>query len=374
VDRDPNDELAEEARFWQQDAGTPVSALEFSVSAKDPYSARRQAVQRVEGLLSYWKIYRPSKEHRVHPAVLVRSERQDMTLFDPDKEPEVLLPRDARGSDQRATDLISTLTTVNEEHATHVGAALQYFQLSLYARKQEARLINLWIGLEALVQSIGQGSLISKVTKYVSIIMALNYVQDIARSIPVDVRLLWRNSQPISFLDKLPLSNEKILHSDDFMWLMTIPDTSPTWEAFADLFTENPLMIFRLWKLRNGLFKGPQEMAKRISQHKTNVSWQVQRIYRLRNRIAHQGTATGDISQLIGHLQTYFVTSFHDIVHTLNHRRLGSIGDVLESRSLDYKYFLDRLNSDNKRPIPIRLVSTGFAENDVPGAPALWQT
>lgn len=318
-------------------------------------------------------MYRPSKEHTVHPGVLVSSERQASRFVGTERGPEVLLPRDARGPDQRAAELTGSLASIQAEHARHVSAALQYFRLSLSARKQEARLINLWIALEALFQDIGHGSLISKATKYVSDVMALNYVQDIARAIPVDIRKIWRTAQPVPFLSLLPLSSQEILHSDDFLSLMTIPDETDTWIRFASLFSHNPLIIFRLWKLREGLFKSPLEMANRIDQHRTNVSWQVQRIYRLRNRIAHQGTATGDISQLIGHLQTYFVTTFHDVVHCLRQRQLESLGDILESRSLDCAYLLARLKNGEARPIPVRLVATGFAELDQPGTTCLWQ-
>lgn len=145
---------------------------------------------------------------------------------------------------------------------------------------------------------------------------------------------------------------------------MTIPAETETWEKFAGIFSDNPLMIFRLWKLRDGMFKSPSEMAARIEQHRVNVSWQVQRIYRLRNQIAHQGTTTGDISQLIGHLQNYFTTTFHDIVHCHRQRKLHRLGDILESRSLDYIYLMERLKGDNPRPIPVRLIANGYAEFD----------
>lgn len=212
---------SEEAKFWRQDPGDAVSALECRVEARDSYAARRQAIQIIESILAYWRIYRPSREHIVHPGVLVIS-KESKIFIGKNKRPEVLLPRDARGADQRAADLFDSITTIQEDHARHLGAALQYFRLSLYARKQEARLINLWIALEALFQDIGQGSLISKATRYVSDIMAINYIQNIARAIPVDIRDVWRNNQPIPFLDLLPSSNDRILHSDDFMILSIV--------------------------------------------------------------------------------------------------------------------------------------------------------
>jgi hypothetical protein len=362
-----------EDEFWGQDTGDGVNAVQCEVFASDVFSARRIAQQRLEEILAYWRVYRPSKEHTVHEKAMVLAGRDEQVLISESDGLGIATPSDARSPDTKAAELIGNLSYMRREHTRHVGAALQYFRLYLYARKQEAKLINLWIALEALFQDVGRGSLIGRATSSVSTIMALNYVQDVARAVAVDIRNVWRHARPTQLADSLPQSSARLLHSDDFMTLITASTTSELWSDFVRLFEANPLMVFRLWKLRNGLFKSPEAMAHRIEDHRRNVAWQIQRIYRLRNMIAHQGTAPMDISQLIGHLQTYFVTTFHDIVHTTKHRRLQSLGEALESRARDFTYLQDRLTKNAAKPIPVRLVATGFAESDGSETRLLWQ-
>lgn len=371
----PNETPAKaEKEFFEQDPGDGVMPLEYRVSAMDGYSASKAAYQKIEEILAYWRIYRISKEHHVYEKALVVPEGLPPYTLQVVSERDIWLPGDSREPDKNAADLVKRLTHFDPEYMSHISAALQYFRLSLYARKQEARLINLWIALEALFQKVGEGSLIGRLSKYVSEIMALHYVQDVSRAIPIDIRRVWRSSSTESIREALLYSSEKILHSEDFMWLMTIPAEDKRWLSFVELFSDNPLMIFRLWKLRDGLFKSAADMNKRIEQHEKNVKWQIMRIYRLRNKIAHSGTAPNDIAQLIGHLQSYFITTFHDIVHTSKQRNLVGLEDILESRSRDYTYLKERLKtkSNDEKPLAVHFVSTGYAEMDSMNSPFLW--
>lgn len=360
------------AEFWDQDPGPGVTALRCTVDATDPFAAVRLSTQRVEEVVAFWRLYRPSTEITIHPGVLVKSDDAGSTYVNTSRWNSVAMPRDAKGHDEKASRLIARLNTMRAEDRRHVNASLQYFRSSLGARKQETRLMNLWIALEALFQGVETGSLISHVADSVSKTMALTYVHDISRSVPVDIRFTWRSRPKKELIAKLPRSNENVLDFTDFMWLITRPDSSEEWAMFAQMFTQNPLMMFRLWKLRDGIFKSPSDMADHIDRHRNNVKWQVYRIFRLRNTIAHRGSAPRDISQLTGHLQTYFITVFHDIVHTLRRRRLESIPDILASRSQDLEYLMTRLRNKDAASVPVDLVATGYAECDRPGTRDLW--
>lgn len=256
----------------------------------------------------------------------------------------------------------------------HLSAAVQYFRLSLHARKYEARLINLRIALEALFQSTEGGSLINRISLYVSTIMALNYVKDVSRAIPVDIRYIWRHTKSSNLLSKLEYSDDRILHSNDFMFLMTIPTETKTWKCFSKLFVDNPLMLFRLWELRDGMFATGKSMKDRIDQHALNVKWQVQRIYRIRNMIAHRGFANKNVTQLIGHLQSYFVTTVHDVFHTMTRRCLDTLDDIFESRRRDLEYLGHRLCNTSDKPVSAQFVASGYAGEDTDSPPMLWES
>jgi hypothetical protein len=362
-----------EELFWNQDTGDGVFALSTTVQALDPYAARRHAYQRLEETIAFWKLYRPSRDYQIHSICLVYDERQTLSLLYDSDSINVALPSDARLPGKKIASFFNQVNKLEPHNLHHLSASVQYFRLSLLAKKQEARLMNLWIAIEALFLDIGKGSLIGKLTKYVPVIMALNYVSDICRAVPVDIKNIWRTNNTEKIRTVLPKSSESILHQDDFLQLMTIKTSSEQWEEFANLFSNNALMIFRLWKLRDGLFASPDKMAIRIEQHRNNVDWQIQRIYRLRNYIAHQGTAPMDFSQLITHLQSYYIMVVHDFIHTLRLRKLPNIKTVFESRVADYNYLISKLKDKNSNQIKTGLVTTGFSENDNPGEVSLWE-
>lgn len=107
--------------------------------------------------------------------------------------------------------------------------------------------------------------------------------------------------------------------------------------------SENPLLLFRVDNLKRGLFHSPKYFKDRLERHEQNIDWQLRRIYRIRNKIMHQGLVNIDTSQLYRHLHTYYINTIHEVIHILEKNPEWSLGHVFSDMMLDYEFFIGSL-------------------------------
>lgn len=181
-------------------------------------------------------------------------------------------------------------------------ATYAYANLGKAAGSQEEKFINTWIALETLCRGDVYENIISNVLETVPPALCTRYIYRHYRNFLEDCKRCGLNlrfpSSGFDFYDK----RDKREHVKDI--LKVFKDTN--------LYTElekqccvNDLLLFRcknLYKMANK----PDELFACIKNHHIMVKWQLSRLYRLRNEIAHTGMATEDtIVHYIEHLEDY---------------------------------------------------------------------
>lgn len=116
---------------------------------------------------------------------------------------------------------------------------------------------------------------------------------------------------------------------------------------FKKYIAENPLLLFRVDNLKKGLFHSPRYLRDRLERHKQNIDWQLRRVYRIRNRIMHQGLVNIDTSQFYRYLHTYYINTIHEIIHILEKNPQWSLGHVFSDIMLDYEFFIGSLGKED---------------------------
>ncbi len=358
------------ANLTQQDPEGVIVACQ--VEARDPNQAAFMAKRIIEDQLAIRRLYFPQKHLNIHQNVLITDKVTQQSLLVSVSSAGPKTPPKASDIDQKAADLAATVARLRSDDKSLFRAALQYYRLMLQATTDEARMINLWIALEALFQTTESDTIIGRITSHVPTIMALTYVSDILRALSKDLRVWWKQTDTDSIRTFFRRSKEYFIHPFDLALLLTASDDSPEFKAFNALVSTNPLMVYRIYKLRNGLFKSPIDMNKRIEEHKANVDWQLRRIYRLRNTITHQGRVSKNVVQLIEHLQEYFISTIHDLIHTLRLRPVLSIPEALESRGQDLLHMLSRLDENGGAQISIQFLCSGYPSTEQNSSTAMW--
>lgn len=213
--------------------------------------------------------------------------------------------------------------------AMRLGAAMEYHRLAISATSDEARLMNLWIAVEALCQG-SDGSIIERVWTRIAPCVAVENVRRTMVSLAIYVKSLWTKDDREEFLQLFPNSTPKRLVPSDLLQVLTLPDQHPDLVALTNLCARHPLILHRLFRIRSMVLDCPGSIKSNLEFAFGSVEWQLKRIYRVRNAIVHSGASASILPQLTQHLHCYLVMAIRTIVTDLDRQELWTIKTSLD--------------------------------------------
>ena len=122
--------------------------------------------------------------------------------------------------------------------ASQLAAALEYHRLALLATSDEARLVNLWIALEALCQG-GEGSIIERVWSRISPCVSVENVRKNLISLSIYVKELWEHAAA-PFLALFPNSSGTRLEPGDLAAVLLLPNGQANLQTLCNLCASSP--------------------------------------------------------------------------------------------------------------------------------------
>ena len=245
--------------------------------------------------------------------------------------------------------------TVADADAAQLSAALQYHRLAMMATSDEARLVNLWIALEALCQG-GDGSIIERVTTRIAPCVSVDNVRKTIVSLALYLRFLWNESDKADFLALFPKSTEERLEPEDLVALLLLPRDDPKITRLCELCARHPLILHRLFRTKMMILDRPASIADNLEYTKQNVDWQLKRIYRARNAIVHTGRGSSLLPQLTQHLHCYLMKTIHSVLIALDRQPSWSIRDALEHQRRLFDHAVDFFRKTEGHRISARAI------------------
>jgi hypothetical protein len=176
---------------------------------------------------------------------------------------------------------------------------LQYLRRAITDISSSGQFLHAWIGLEATVAG-AQRTDVSDIRRAVSRLIASGY----PRRTLVDLRdSLLRNGVQIDDAFRREVYEAPAPTAAVALWSrLRDPASLATLEGAI---TEHPLLRLRVRQTAETLGT-PGAVEKSIERSREDVDWHIQRMYRLRNAIAHgSGTVPHSITVLASHLATY---------------------------------------------------------------------
>jgi hypothetical protein len=248
--------------------------------------------------------------------------------------------RASEGSENDITAFFDLESRLHREDRSQLTAAAQYHRLAMTATTDEARLVNLWIAMESLARRGQHGSIIERVCTNVTPTVACGNVAKYVHS-------LVRYIEPLCLATFTPALLEHFLHSSaaglapqDMLLALIEPDNGPRSKAVYRMLKDHPLLIFRFFRSRKGPFSSAAEMQTMLTRHRQNVEWQIRRIYRARNSVAHEGVAPTTIRSLLQHLHTYFITAVRNLISDLHLHAEWTLPEALAHRRMMFEQLL----------------------------------
>ncbi|MBE6966451.1 MAG: hypothetical protein E7441_10530 [Ruminococcaceae bacterium] len=197
-----------------------------------------------------------------------------------------------------------------------------YTNISKASMFQEARFMNMWVALESLVRTGLYKDIISNVKAVIPSACVKRYLFSIIRNFIEDCE---RCEIDLSFSNGKSVPTESKHEAVQEILFILKDDT---------LFTElknktevNKLLTYRCTEIREVVIDYGKLKQKLINHHKM-VSWNLQRLYRTRNGIAHAAKQENIPTTQIKHLFSYLTTAILEVVAIWkkdNHKTIDEI-------------------------------------------------
>lgn len=310
------------------DKNHPYFLLAKNFKASDPYAAKN-SVKTLLGFyndsLKFSTYYLRLKWDEV---ALVYSEdntptitRKSVSPLAKNKKFEKYHPSDLKMRDIDLSEICKNKEKILFEKLDLSGYSL-YKALSLHgsainSENQINQYLNIWIALETLLPRKNGETVAKKICEIYLPILNKKYVNKLIESFQYDLDHCLKCSDS-GTIDEF--------FSDFPKEISTLPSTFLKCSALLSVNDEkydlierakqkigrNPLLIYRLEELKQKLSKA-SSIRDTIKTHESRMNWHLLRLYRIRNRLTHQGEDIELLDRLLENINFYFHTVIEEI-------------------------------------------------------------
>jgi len=318
---------------------------EYQLKAKDIYSASHLAIKKISdkiNILSFYNIINAWDMHSLNIiAVDVTScYFKGFSCEDLFKTYDYI--------DSSGFVFENTLSiTQNDEHK-EIGdkllGAFSYANISRASFFHEEKYMTLWIALESLSRTEMCPDIISNVKNTVPAALSIRYLFRIIRNFAED---LIRCNVDLNFSTTsfdINNSSKSQLVKD----ILSILKNEVLYNELENKCNCSDLLLYRIKEVRKIIHDLDYSIQK-YNNYYNHILWQIQRLYRIRNEIAHSAS-TENLSLTIytEHLYDYLSTFISEIVSCVSVNRLISLGEVFCKIQDNYTVFKEIADSRNK--------------------------
>lgn len=229
--------------------------------------------------------------------------------------------------------------------------ALSLYGSAINSRNPINQYLNIWIALETLLPQ-GKGKTIAKnIGDAYLPILNKKYVNKLIESFQYDLEhyLTSRGSGDVDeFFSDFPeelnsLPNTFLRCSA----LLTVNDENlDLIEKAKQKIGRNPLLIYRMEEL-NGKFSRAASIQNTIRSHEQRMKWHLLRLFRIRNRLTHQGEQINVLDRLLENINFYFHTAMEEIEDTLDkHGHVDSLDKAFMWINLEHETHMKILQNN----------------------------
>jgi len=330
--------------------------VKVSICAPDMAAAAGLAHRRVLSTLGAATIFLPGAGIQVASEVVaVEAEPGMLRAF---AVQERLPEEKRRASAEEITNILASSWRASASpSADPLHDAIRLRHRAMMAADAESRLLLLWSGLERLTAGArGHGGALSAARELTSRAVTLGKLrreigdltavleQEVAQDPPRQRDLLERVGSYSDVAGRVHLDRAKVLE-------LLLGSNEKLRELLSVFYEDKPLLVWRFHALWKDLGEGDERkrgdsIAGYHERSQERVSWQVARIYRARNRIAHIGVGPERMRDLAWHAHFYLTQLVAICVH-YSERGETRAQDVLLRRAGQYDAMIKLLKADD---------------------------
>ncbi len=234
--------------------------------------------------------------------------------------------------------------------------AFSYTNISRSSLFQEEKYMNLWVALESLARTDMYSSIISNVKETVPAAICIRYIYRIVRNFAEDCK---RCHVDLSF-DSISVDLEQLTKQKMVKEIISIFGDSTLFTQMLDKCSVNTLLKHRCDNVHK-LLTDVDFAFRKIENHYNRVSWQIQRLYRIRNEIAHAALREQtSLIVYIEHLNDYLSTYISEIVTDITEKNLDTFEEALCYIRDNYDVFVALYRENQKGILAADVLSSGI--------------
>lgn len=321
---------------------------ELNIEAPDPYSAVHSSLKSISLLQNIVRYEYRTKEFKISPEFLVYDDTNKNVYLNPSiQRPLGFI---SAGKDKRFEKYLENFNNlqdvskrkVDKDSVDRIINSFHYFRLSLDSAEPETRFLLNWIAFEYLVKINMNKGLIEKVISYIPKLFVTQYLNKLLKDFASNLLRLRCDRKVLSSI------GININRSNQF-------DLTVLFEVLRDstkisaLITSNdaPLFEIRVNELAN-LLKDAKSIEAKLKEHLEDVQWNLQRIYRVRNKIVHSASTNLNLTQLDGNLTYYYTTLLNNIIYnSINATTETTLDSIYLKFESIYEYLLSQIKNNN---------------------------
>lgn len=321
---------------------------ELNIDAPDPYSAVYNSLKSISLIQNIVRYEYRSKEFKVSPQFLVYDDTNSKVYLNPSIQRPLGFV--SAGKDHRFEKYLESFDIlldaskrkIDKDSVDRIINSFHYFRLSLDSAEPETRFLLNWIAFEYLVKINMNKGLIEKVVSYIPKLFVTQYLNKLLRDFASNIFRLRCDRRGIRAAGIVINTNNQIDIPTLFNLLRDNSKLAPIIAA-----NNTPLFEIRVNELAV-ILKDSSSIQSKLQEHLEDVQWNLQRIYRVRNKIVHSASTNLNLTQLDGNLTYYYTTLLNNIIYnSINSTSETSLDSVYLKFESIYEYLLSQIKNNN---------------------------
>ena len=329
----------------------------ITVDAKDIYSASHIAISKLATVLNLASFYNLVDAWDLKSVVIVAINNVS-SFHRPFTAKALYATYDYLDSSGRVFESTRKIFADVDKRAIRdkLQGAFSYTNISRSSLFQEEKYMNLWVALESLSRTNMYPNIISNVKETVPAAICIRYIYRIVRNFAEDCkRCRVELNLGTIFVDLEQPTKQKMVKE-----IITIFQDPALFSQLVSKCSVNTLLKHRCSNIHKLLTDIDFAFCK-IENHYNRVNWQIQRLYRIRNEIAHAALQEQtSLIVYIEHLNDYLSTYISEVVTYISDKELGTFEEALCYIKDNYDVFVALYKENEKGALKADVLSTGI--------------
>lgn len=320
--------------------------ISIKVEAKDMYSARFAAVDKLESLSNLFSFYHHKNTLSFQDVCMV---------VDCDNPADFLKIQKPTPNIVRCKDLkpfgaarlfLNAATQVEMEPSSfkRIMKSLRLHQAALTADTLENQFVNLFTALEILIPKQTESGKDRIIQIYDTLIpyLCLGFFDKLVSSVVESIRQ-W-NPGILTYISNTVTEGTTINEKVCAYIVLKKYDHDLDKVVYPEITSEHYYLLRHRMYWLHMLMEKPSEILKHLKHHEQKLKWHIDRIYRTRNLIVHSGVSPYYLETLLENIHSYYDILISRLIHDNINRGFRKLEHSYLMYEVDYKEYLARLS------------------------------